>query len=522
MTFSGIYGTDTKIKSGKDTRVTVTVPPLSVQVFKANRTLAKTKSAPSVYLTTPAPGGTVGGRAEIGAATPGGGFAQVSFAYRPVGTADWQKIGTDDNAPYRVFHDVTGVAKGTLVEYRAVLKDASGNLSATSSYAVVGDPAPAGGGGGGVGPVTQPDNVSVPGSHNTEMGCTGDWQPDCAQAQLALDPRTGSGRGPTPPSPAGNYEYKAAINKSWDENYGAGGVSNGPNIAYTAPGTPVSFYYDHGTHYATSSAQGPIITAPGSYQSELGCGSDWDPSCMRPWLQDPDGDGTFTWSGILEKAGDYAFKIAHGLSWDENYGAGGTPNGGNIAVSVPKDGTVLTISYVLATHIATTRLSAAGSAPDLTQQKAIWVSRDLLAWPATAIPAGTDPALLRWRLHWSPTANLAVDAETLTAAPPPSSPVTPPGCRPPSSPLIPSSRATWLFGWTRRPPSRRTTSCVVRPRWRCTTPRGRSSTRPAYRSRSSSTTCTPVRPRRTRTGPRRRRTGPPSGSGLPPRSRSPC
>ncbi len=412
MTFKAIYGTNASVKSGKDSRVTVTVPPLSVQVFKANGAVAKSKSAPPVFLTTPAPGGTVGGRAEIGAATPGSGFAQVSLAYRPVGTAGWQKIGTDDNAPFRVFQDVTGIAKGTLVEYRAVLKDANGNLSATSSYAVVGDPVPAGGGGGGVGPVTQPANVSVPGSHNSEMGCPGDWQPDCAQAQLALDPKDQIWKGTYPSIPPANYEYKAAINKSWDENYGAGGVSNGPNISYTAPGTPVSFYYDHGTHYVTSSAQGPIITAPGSYQSELGCGGDWDPSCMRPWLQDPDGDGTFTWSGILS-AGNFEFKVAHGLGWDENYGAGGTPNGDNMAVSVPKDGTVLTISYVLATHVATTKLSAAGSAPDLAQQKAIWVSQDLVAWPATAIPAGTDPALLRWRLHWSPTANLAVDAETL-------------------------------------------------------------------------------------------------------------
>ena len=38
--------------------------------------------------------------------------------------------------------------KGTMLEYRAVLRDTSGNLSATSTYAVVGDPSddPPGGG----------------------------------------------------------------------------------------------------------------------------------------------------------------------------------------------------------------------------------------------------------------------------------------------------------------------------------------------------------------------------------------
>jgi hypothetical protein len=46
---------------------------------------------------------------------------------------------------------------------------------------------------------------------------------------------------------------------------------------------------------------------------------------MRPWLQDPDGDGTFTFATKDIPAGSYEVKAAHGLSWGENYGAGGTP-----------------------------------------------------------------------------------------------------------------------------------------------------------------------------------------------------
>ncbi len=414
MGFRGIHGTDAVVKSGKDSRVSVTVPALSVQVFEAQSSMKKQKSAPSVYLTAPQPGAVVGGRAEIGAATPGAGFAQVTFLSRPVGTSDWAPIGTDDNAPYRVFHDVTAYSTGTLLEYRAILKDGSDNVSATSSYAVVGDPVPPGGGGdGGVGPVVQPHQVAVPGSHNTEMGCPGDWAPDCAQAQLTLDAKDQVWKGSYPSIPAGGYEYKAAIDKGWDENYGAGGVRGGANIPYSATGGPMTFYYDHGTHYVTSDAQGPIITAPGSFQSELGCPGDWSPDCMRPWLQDPDGDGTYSWSGPLP-AGSYEFKVAHGLVWDENYGAGGARDGANLAVSVPRDGTVLTISYVLATHVATTKLSQAGSSPDLRKQKAIWVARDLLAWPAGSVPSGANPDLLRWRLHWAPNGGLAVDAEAVT------------------------------------------------------------------------------------------------------------
>ncbi len=411
--FAPLYGTAVPVRSDRNGRVNVTLPPQSVAVWKARSPMPRPRSAPAIYLTAPSAGGVVGGRAAITAAIPDNTFAQVSFLYRAVGTTQWRALGTDDNAPYRVFHDVSGMAKGTLLEYRAVAKDSAGHLSATSTYGVVGDPA-TGGGGGGVGPVTQPDNVSVPGDHNTEMGCTADWDPACDQAQLSLDPQDQIWKGTYTDIPAAAHAYKAAIDKSWDENYGAGGVKNGSNIDYTAPGGPVSFYYDHATHWATSDAQGPIITAPGSYQSELGCSGDWLPDCMRPWLEDPDGDGTYTFSTDQIPAGGYEFKVAHGLSWDENYGAGGTPGGANIALNVPSDGLVVTISYVLATHEISATVTKAGAKPDIATPRAIWVSTDLIAWPASLVPAGALPALLRWRLAWSPTGGLTVDASDIT------------------------------------------------------------------------------------------------------------
>ena len=412
--FTPVYGATSAVRSAKDGRLTVSVPAQSVSVWKATSPMDKPKSAPAVYLTSPGAGDVVGGRAEIGAAIADNTFAQVSFLYRPVGTSAWQKLGTDDNAPYRVFHDVGAMAKGSLLEYRAVAKDSAGHVSASSSYGIVGDPAPSGGGGdgGGVGPVTQPDNVSVPGSHNSEMGCAGDWAPDCTQAQLTLDPNDQIWKGTHTLAPA-EYEYKAAVNKSWDENYGAGGRPGGDNISYTAPSGPVTFYYDHATHWVTSDAQGPIITAPGAFQSELGCPADWSPGCMQPWLQDPDGDQTYTWSTDRLPAGTYEFKIAHGLSWDENYGAGGAAGGANLVVTVPSDGMITSISYDLATHEATTKVARAGSAPDLTKQRAIWVDRDTIAWPATMVPEGANPALLKWRLAWSADGGLAVDAEDI-------------------------------------------------------------------------------------------------------------
>ena len=413
--FTAIYGDTAKIKSGTDARLAVEVAPLSVEVYEAGKTLTPRKEAPAVYLDSPAAGAVVGGRAEIGAAVPENAFAQVTFAYRPVGTDGWTVLGTDDNAPYRVFHEVSGMPFGTLVEYRAVLKDHAGNISASSSYGVVGEPGSEGGDGGGgsdpVGPVEQPGAVSVPGSHNDEMGCPGDWQPDCAEAQLALDAKDSIWKGTYYDLPAGEYEYKAAIDNSWDENYGAGGVQNGPNIPYGTDGGPVTFYYDHARHYVTSDAEGPIITAPGSHQDELGCPGDWDPSCMLPWLVDADGDGTYTYSTTAIPPGNYEVKVAHGLSWDENYGEGGAPGGANIGFSVPSAGIVTTFSYDLATHVLTVTTSESGAAPDLTTARAYWVAPDLIAWPAAGVG---DPALMDWRLHWSPDGALVVDAEDVT------------------------------------------------------------------------------------------------------------
>ncbi|SNT64250.1 alpha-1,6-glucosidases, pullulanase-type [Asanoa hainanensis] len=93
-----------------------------------------------------------------------------------------------------------------------------------------------------------PSQVTLVGSLQSELGCPGDWQPECAQTALA--PVAGS-PGLFRASftvPAGAFEYKVALNGSWDENYGAGGAPGGANIPLTAPGGLLTFTYDHATH----------------------------------------------------------------------------------------------------------------------------------------------------------------------------------------------------------------------------------------------------------------------------------
>ena len=167
-------GSASQLRTDPEGRVMVAVPARSVVVYRATSPLAADNVAPAPFFKSPGAGGVVGGRAEIAVGVPGDDFNQTTVAYRQVGTTDWTVLGTDDNAPYRVFHDVRSLRKGSLLEYRAVVRDHDGDLGVATTYGVVGDPPAPGGGagdGGPVGPVDQPGAVSIPGSHGSEIGC---------------------------------------------------------------------------------------------------------------------------------------------------------------------------------------------------------------------------------------------------------------------------------------------------------------------------------------------------------------
>jgi glycosidase len=199
--------------------------------------------------------------------------------------------------------------------------------------------------------LAEPATVTIAGSLQSELGCPGDWQPECASTHLALDADDGVWQG-TFAVPAGAFEYKAALDGTWDENYGLGAVRDGPNIPLSlAAGQDVKFYYDHETHWVTDDENSVIATAPGSFQSELGCTSDWDPGCLRSWLQDADGDGVSRFSTTSLPPGDYEAKVAIDEAWDENYGAGGVPDGPNLTFSVGALGDLVTFTYDQSSHV---------------------------------------------------------------------------------------------------------------------------------------------------------------------------
>ncbi|MFD5278486.1 alpha-amylase family glycosyl hydrolase [Pseudarthrobacter sp. NPDC058362] len=332
--FTRIYGdAAAETKTSADSTLTVTVPPLGAVVYQSSGRIPHSKAAPAVGLQAPKAASGDNGRIEVTADVGGSSFYEVTFEARTAG-GQWEPIGTDDTAPYRVFHDVAALDPGAAVEYRATVLDNGGhtrtspvvgatvpapvltmqspaegsNVKGSVQVSATADPEKAshvvslersvdGGAwtslgtdssspvysvtddvsglpdgtrvqyratmaGPGftvasqpravtVGDAPQPDSVSVAGSLNQAMGCTNQWDPSCAEAMMTLAP-DGMWR-LTVDLPAGSYEYKAALNGTWEENYGAEGIRNGSNLVLEHDGGPVTFTYDHATHVITSS-----------------------------------------------------------------------------------------------------------------------------------------------------------------------------------------------------------------------------------------------------------------------------
>ena len=160
--------------------------------------------------------------------------------------------------------------------------------------------------------------VTFPGSYPEAAGLGGNWAPDNLKTQATDDNKDGVWKFVTKAIPAGSYEFKAAVGKSWDENYGVGGKPGGDNVKFTvaAAGDEVSFYYDRGAgdNWVASRPDSRIAVLVGSLMSKVG-GADWSPDNLKGWMKDKDGTGV---AKIVLKlpAGNYEYKVAVNESWD--------------------------------------------------------------------------------------------------------------------------------------------------------------------------------------------------------------
>jgi alpha-amylase len=127
--FDRVYGEGPRsLRTDGSRRLTVTVPALSAVVYELDGRIPRSHRAPSLRLTAPGEGRD---RVEVGAEVDGDSFYEVTFRART--GRHWHAIGTDDTAPYRVFHDVADLEPGTRVEYEAIVLDNRGHTRTSRS-----------------------------------------------------------------------------------------------------------------------------------------------------------------------------------------------------------------------------------------------------------------------------------------------------------------------------------------------------------------------------------------------------
>ena len=96
----------------------------------------------------------------------------------------------------------------------------------------------------------QPEAVAVAGDFNTILGAPENWAPQYDEAQMEFDFLDQIWK-KSAELPAGFYTFKIAINRSWDENYGAYGTLDGPNHELHHAGGTVTIRYNHSTRDIT-------------------------------------------------------------------------------------------------------------------------------------------------------------------------------------------------------------------------------------------------------------------------------
>jgi hypothetical protein len=99
----------------------------------------------------------------------------------------------------------------------------------------------------GVEAIEQPEAVAVAGDFTVLLGAPANWAPQYDEVQMQLDEVDQLWK-LAAELPAGSYSFKIAINRSWDENYGAFGHFDGANHEVHHRGGLLVIQYDHRTH----------------------------------------------------------------------------------------------------------------------------------------------------------------------------------------------------------------------------------------------------------------------------------
>jgi hypothetical protein len=339
MGFTKVYGdAAAAARTGADRKLPVTVPALSTVVYRADGTIARSDRAPDVAIDGVSPAPESRSRMHVSADVDGDSFYEVTFQVRgPQGP--WTSIGTDDTAPYQVFHDTASLKPGTRLQYRALVLDNAGHVRTSDARA------------------TQVPSPSVRISTPTDGGTVTNIDPVTIKA--AVDPerpsqsvrferRVGSGAWTVLGTDTSSPEYV------WTDDVES--LPLGTQVSYRAvllePGQPpVTSAPVTVTTAEPKPAPGiSSVTVAGSLQSELGCPDDWQPGCAATHLTFDTSDGQWHRTWTLP-AGSYEWKVAINDSWDVNYGAGGAAGGSNLALTVPAGGATYRFTWNQVSHV---------------------------------------------------------------------------------------------------------------------------------------------------------------------------
>ena len=249
----------------------------------------------------------------------------------------------------------------------------------------------------------QPNTVAIAGTMQSELGCPADWMPSCDKTFLTYDDEDDVWQGAFNITPNDDQDkkgprYKAALNGSWTENYGQNAIAGGSDIPLVvSAATQVKFYYDHKTHWATDNFNTPIVVAVGDFQTQLGCKNNNDAGCLRSWLEDPEGDGSYSFVTKALKQGTYQVSLA--LNEDVNTPVGTPPT---FTVNANGDEIFFGFDMVKKELVVSTTGAPKGS---LAKLQAHWVNQDTLLWNITGSPK------FQYSLYYSPDATLSLTSD---------------------------------------------------------------------------------------------------------------
>lgn len=325
--FERIYGSGLEnATAGPGGRLRLVAPGTSATVYRSVDRIPLSRTAPGITLDAPSPSTVDRSRMKVEADVAGDAYAEVTFQARAAGEG-WRRIGTDDNRPFRVFHDTAGYDPRTPVRYRAVVADNNGHARMSGVRR------------------TEVPSPSIEIVNPARGGEITGLDPLLIEAQV--NPERTTQRVRFERSVAGADWERVGVDRSspWysvTDDVPSLGLAEGDRLRYRAvliePGSPRVVSDTVSLRVAEPEPAFESVTVAGSFQEEVGCPGDWLADCdvMDLTFEPASGTwrGTFT---IPDTNSPYEWKIATDDDWSNpNYGPGG--GSANYSLTVPATG----------------------------------------------------------------------------------------------------------------------------------------------------------------------------------------